>query len=124
MERARAEQQTGTSCSHGVVLGSLEAAAMAAGLALRAWPSAWQAGWGSRPEKVCRCPGQLRAVNALAPGVVEVGGGSCRGLSQWAWLELGPAAFGDTPPAPAPWLLPLSRPHNGAWSLVSQWNLR
>lgn len=50
MERARAERQTGPSCSHGVVLGSLEAAAVVAGPALRAWPITRRAGWAAGPR--------------------------------------------------------------------------
>lgn len=85
MERARAERQTGPSCSHGVVLGSLEAAAVVAGPALRAWPSAWQAG---------RAAGRRGSADVLCNFVLlmlwfEGGwrwvGGSCWGLSQWAY---------------------------------------
>lgn len=47
MERARAEWQTGPSCSHGVVLDPLEVAAVLAG------PAHLAGGVGSRPKRVC-----------------------------------------------------------------------
>lgn len=50
MERALAEQQTGSSCSHGIVLGSLEAVAVVAGLALHDRPTPWWAGWAAGPR--------------------------------------------------------------------------
>lgn len=96
MERARAERQTGPSCSHGVVLGSLEAAAVVAGPALRAWPSAWRAGWAAGLRGSADVPCNSVLLTLWLQG-------------WWRWLgvlpgaepmglqELGPAAFGDTP---------------------------
>lgn len=107
MERARAERQTGPSCSHGVVPGSLEAVAVVAGPALHAWPSAWvrwAAGLRGSADVLCNfllltlwLQGWWRWVGVL-PGVEPMG-----------LLELGPAAFGDTPhPGPLAPLLSLA----------------
>lgn len=59
MERALAEKQMGPSCSHGVVLGSLEAAAVVAGSALHAWPTTWLAGWAAGPRGLADVPYNL-----------------------------------------------------------------
>lgn len=84
---------------------------MVAGPALHAWPSAW-VGWaaGLRGSADVLCnfllltlwlQGWWRWVGVL-PGVEPMG-----------LLELGPAAFGDTPPTPAPWPLSFPWPHRG-----------
>ena len=87
MERARAEWQTGPPCGHGVVTGSLAAAAVAAGPAPHAWPCAWQAGWAVGPRGLSR---SWVTSCCLGSGSKGKGGGgwSCRGLSQrvcWGW---------------------------------------
>lgn len=59
MERARAEWQTGPSCSHGVLLGSPVATAVVAGPAPHAWPSGWRAGWAAGPRGFVDVLGEL-----------------------------------------------------------------